>query len=339
MTENTAKKNRYFDAGELDGDTFLPDEGPCVPPRFDESVKLEKRGTTQQLHQHLLWAKCTIHKNTVAAKLRESARISDALTLENCHTHYTVAVCSGCNSVQKFPNRCDLFFCPECQPRISSDRKKAVEWWTREVAQPKHVVLTVKNVPNLTKQHVQEFRSWFTKLRRTKFARNWVGGFYSLEVTNEGEGWHLHLHALINAHWIDAFQLSEHWARVTNGFGRIVKVKDARGQNYLAEVTKYCVKGVQLAAWKPSDIVCFIDAFRGVRTFGVFGSLYGARTKFKEWWKQVRGSKPKCSCGCCDARYFSEAEWFEVEHRQAPTVLSIPPPVEDSTLLLNLVAI
>lgn len=339
MLQNAPLKNRYFDDGELSGDDFRPDEGPCVPPRFDDSLQLEKRGTTQQLHQHLLWAKCTIHKNTVAAKLRECARTSEALTLENCHTHYTIAVCNGCNSVQKFPNRCDLFFCPECQPRLSQDRKKAVEWWTREVSQPKHVVLTVKNVPNLTKEHVQEFRSWFTKLRRTKFARHWVGGFYSLEVTNEGNGWHLHLHALINAHWIDSFQLSEHWAKVTNGFGRIVKVKDARGQNYLAEVTKYCVKGVQLAAWKPADIVCFIDAFKGVRTFGVFGSLYGARTKFKEWWKLVRGSKPKCKCGCCDARYFSEVEWFEVEHRQSPAVLAIPPPVEDSTLLLNLIAV
>jgi len=319
-------------------DEYLVDEGPEEKPRFDSpSIKLEKRGTTQQLHQHLLWAKCTIHKNTVAAKLREKARISDALTLEDCHSHYTIAVCNGCNKVQKFPNRCDLFFCPECQPRLSQDRKKAVEWWTRQVHQPKHVVLTVKNTSNLTKQHVQEFRKWWNNLRRTKFARNWIGGFYSIEVTNEGNGWHLHLHALIDARWIDSFGLSEGWAKATNGFGRIVKVKDARGENYLAEVTKYCVKGVQLAAWDGDTIIEFIDAFRGVRTFGVFGSLYGARTKFKEWWKQVRGAKPKCDCGCCDARYFSESEWLE--HDLLPNRKSepIPPPKFDSTLPLPFV--
>ncbi len=305
---------------------FRPDQGPCVPPRFDESLQLEKRGTTSQIHQGLLWAKCTIHKNTIAAKLRSVARISDALTLEDCHTEYTFAVCNACNSVQKFPNRCDNFFCPECQPRLSQDRKKAVEWWTREVKQPKHVVLTVKNTSELTKQHVKEFRGWFSKLRRTKFAQFWVGGFYSMEVTNEGQGWHLHLHALINAHWIDSVQLSEHWARITNGFGRIVKVKDARGENYLAEVTKYCVKGVQLAAWTPQQICTFIDAFRGVRTFGVFGDLYGMRTKFRDWWKQVRGAKPKCSCGCCDARYFSESQWLELDLVPSNQSASIPPP-------------
>lgn len=321
-------------------DEYLCDEEPPAKPRFDlPSLQLERRGTTSQIHQGLLWQKCTIHKNTIAAKLREAARTSDALTLENCHTEYTVAVCNGCNSVQKFPNRCDLFFCPECQPRLSQDRKKAVEWWTREVAQPKHVVLTVKNTTELTHGHVQEFRSWFSKLRRTKFASNWVGGFYSIETTNEGEGWHLHLHALINAHWIDAFQLSKHWAKITNGLGRIVKVKDARGENYLAEVTKYCVKGVQLAAWTPSQICTFIDAFRGVRTFGVFGSLYGLRTKFRDWWKQVRGSKPKCSCGCCEARYFTESEWWIIENESHHNAQPIPPPLPDATLPLNLIGV
>lgn len=318
-------------------DEYLVDETPPSVPRFDHSLKLEIRGTTQQIHQGLLWAKCTIHKNTVAAKLREQARTSDALTLENCHTHYTVAVCNGCNSVQKFPNRCDLFFCPECQPRLQSDRKKAVEWWVRTIEQPKHVVLTVKNVSNLNKGHVLEFKKWFTKLRRTKFASNWIGGFYKLEVTNEGEGDHLHLHALVDARWIDQFQLSEHWAKVTNGMGRIVRVKDVRGESYLNEVTKYTVAGVMIAAWSGEQICKFIDAFRGVRTFGVFGSLYGMRTKFRDWWKQVRDQKPKCSCGCAEARYFTEAEWWIVENEQGPTPSAIPPPIVDSTLSLNLV--
>jgi len=316
---------------------YLLDEEAPEKPRFDSpAVQLEKRGTTQQLHQHLLWAKCTIHKNTVAAKLREAGRVQEALKLENCHTHYTIAICSGCNRVNKFPNRCDLFFCAECQPRLSQDRKKAVEWWTREIHQPKHVVLTVKNVAFLTIWHVREFRKWFTNLRRSKFARNWLGGFYSIEVTNEGNGWHLHLHALIDARYIDKFGLSDAWNKATNGFGRIVDVRDARGKNYLAEVTKYCVKGVQLAAWTKEQIATFIDAFTGVRTFGVFGSLYGARTKFAEWWKSVRDKKPQCECGCSDARYFSEAEWLEHDFVKTSNVEAIPPPKLDLTIPLPL---
>lgn len=319
-------------------DEYLLDEDPPFPPRFDlqaggitaeipsDSVQLESRGTTRQFKQGQLWKSQTIHKNTTAAKLRLAGRADLADKLEKCHTIYTVAVCSGCNTVKRFPNRCDLFFCAECQPRRSQDRRRAVEWWTRTIQQPKHVVLTVVNLTELTTAHVREFRHFFTKLRRSKFARNWQGGFYNIEVTNEGRGWHLHLHALIDARWIDAVELSDQWHRCTNGLGRIVKVLDARKKDYLAEVTKYAVKGVQLAAWQPSEILTFVTAFQTVRTFGVFGALYGKRTEFAEWFKAVRDQKPRCECGCSTARYFTELEFLIMDLVPTSSQASIPPP-------------
>lgn len=318
-------------------DTFEINEAAPNPPRFDVPVQLETRGITQQkttplmgsgleLHQALLWSKQTIHKNTTAAKLRSIGMTTEAESLEKCHTIFTVAQCKKCATIQKFPNRCDLFFCAECQPRLANDRKRAVEWWTREIDQPKHVVLTVQNVPDLTKFHVLEFKKWFTNLRKRKFCKNWFGGFYSLEVTNEGRGWHLHLHALINARYIDKFGLSANWESVTNGMGRIVDVSDARRKDYLQEVTKYAVKGVQLAAWTPEQIRTFITAFQGVRTFGVFGELYGKRTEFAEWFKAIRDLKPKCKCGCSDMHFFSEAEFIERDFLPATNCSAIPPP-------------
>jgi hypothetical protein len=305
----------------------LPEQPEADSSQVADSVKLEIRGVTSQPSQFVLWSKQTIYKNSVAAKLRSIGLKDEAHKLENCHTQYTFAVCNGCNHVSKFPNRCDLFYCPECQPRLANDRRRAVEWWTREVQQPKHVVLTVKNISDLTSAHVREFVSWFNKLRRRKFARNWLGGFRSLEVTNEGNGWHLHLHALVNAQWIDSFKLSEEWQSVTNGLGRIVKVKDARQKNYLAEVTKYAVKGVELSCWSPDKIKTFIRAFEGVRTFAVFGSLYGLRTKFAEWFKFIRDQKPLCKCGCSDARYFSESEFLELDLvPRCDNACPIPPP-------------
>lgn len=305
---------------------LLPDQPPSSP-RFDlPRITLEIRGTTQRPDQTEFWKRATVHKNTTASKLREAGRHAQADKLEHCHSHYTVAVCSGCRTVRRFPNRCDQFYCAECQPRLANDRRKAVEWWTNEVRQPKHIVLTVKNVPDLTRDHVQQFRKWFTNLRRSKFAEKWRGGFYSIEVTNEGRGWHLHLHALIDAQWIDAIELGQQWTKVTAGYGRIVKVKDARQTNYLREVTKYCVKGVQLAAWSPSEITTFIDAFEGVRTFGVFGSLYGARTKFSEWWRTIRNTKPPCECGCSNITYYTETQW-EARRRDQPVhQYAMPPP-------------
>jgi len=194
------------------------------------------------------------------------------------------------------------------------------------------VVLTVKNVADFSKAHVLEFKSWFTKLRRSKFARNWVGGFYSIEVTNEGAGWHLHLHALIEARWIDAIGLSTAWDKCTNGMGRIVKVKDARGSSYLHEVTKYVAKGSQLAAWPGRDMLKFVSAFDGVRTFGVFGKLYGLRTKFAEWLEAIQSTKPKCTCGSCEVSYYTESEFLELELRPDPEFKSLPPPSDRECL-------
>lgn len=185
-------------------------------------------------------------------------------------------------------------------------------------------MLTTANTQSLTLQQVQQIKADFRKLRRRKFARGWRGGFYCLEVTNEGKGWHLHIHALVDARWIDQAELSTQWKIVTSGRGYIVHVRDARSVSYLAEVTKYVVKGNQLAAWTPTDIASFIDAFQNQRTFGVFGQLFGKRTEWAEWIKQFSSAKPKCDCGSPHVCYYTEAEW-EWKLSQ-PTCACRPPP-------------
>lgn len=312
-------------------------EGPENPPRFDPPVSLEDRGITQgqtgpadpknvEWYQQLIWSKATMHKNSVAAKLRSISRDDLARTLEDCHTHYTVAKCKRCGKVEKFPNRCEHKICPECQPRLASDREKIVAWWLKGVAQPKLMTLTVKNVPDLSAGHVEEFQKWWRNLRNRKFASNWIGGFYSLEVTKEGNDWHLHLHAIIDARWIDQNQLSIEWRSVTNGQGYIVDVRDARAHAYQQKVKKYVVKGQQLATWRPEEIAILVDAFENKRCFGVFGSLYGMRSEFAEWWKQIRKSKPVCECGSCEHYLFSEQSWLEQDFTATSHDSSIPPP-------------
>lgn len=314
------------------------DLNSCPPGRFDEPapLQLETGGITEGSHtpeltprasalQVEFWSAHTSHKNSIAAKLRIAGRLDLAEKLEHCHSEYTITVCKDCGRVGRFPNRCDCFFCPECQPRLSNNRKDAIGWWAARCPQPKHVVLTVRNQPIITKEHIDELKHWWKLLRNRRFADNWVGGFYSIEVTNEGRGWHLHIHALIDAVWIDASELARQWDSVTNHNGHIVKVKDARGKEYLEEVTKYVIKGSQMAKWKPEDIRSCIEALDGVRTFGVFGELYGARTEFAEWLKEIREHKPLCECGSCNIRYYSEPDYNIFIARLTPNELARPP--------------
>lgn len=282
---------------------------PVLPFRDPESIKLERRGTTSHADQALLWAKELDWKATIAVKLRSVDRMPEADGLDHCHSERFWAKCGGCHKARSFWNRCDRFYCPMCVSRLSNDRRESVEWWVTQISQPKHVVLTVANTGILTKAMVVEFKGFFAKLRRRAFCRNWKGGFYSLEVTNEGNGWHLHLHALVDCRWIDAGQLAKEWHAANGGCGHIVKVKDCRKGDYLREVTKYAVKGSTLAKWTGAEIATFIDSFTGVRTFGVFGSLYGKRTEWREWLEQVGNDRNKCECGACNWQIFNELEW------------------------------
>lgn len=294
----------------------------------DESgnVQLEKRGVTSHEYQGNLWTSQTVFKFSIAAKLRGLSIGDRADELEKCHTQITYARCKGCTKVRKFLNRCDRFYCPECQPRLSRERKESIEWWTKSIPQPKHVVLTIRNTDTLERSHVKEIKSAFSRLRRTRFCHNWNGGFYSVECTNEGRGWHLHIHALVDARYIDCRELAIQWEKATRGQGNIVKVKDCRNKSYLQEVTKYAVKGSDLAKWSPLDILKFINAFEGTRQFGVFGSLYRKRTEWKEWIESLRDKKSRCECGCNDFSFHSEREWEVIQAVLIPVVSVIPPP-------------
>lgn len=298
-----------------------PDQAPAGRLIPEESLRLETRGTSSHARslsapgiaantQAEFWHHHTIQKATIAAKLRSIGELELAQKLEDCHTHHTIAVCDNCGTVKRFPNRCDLFCCPRCQPHLAHERKKQIEWWAVRQPQGKMVTLTVKNIPDISEAHVDEFRGWWTKLRRRKFARNWIGGFYSLELSWARTGWHLHLHALINARWIDKPELSRQWESITGGLGYIVDVKDARANDYLHEVCKYIVKGSRLAKWSPRLIQQFVHTFAGKRCFGVFGDLYGARTEFAEWIATLKSQKPKCECGCATATFYTESEWI-----------------------------
>ena len=331
------EQQRRFSEVAQTGVEWFPDLAPA--PRLDPALplKLDLRGVTSQPAKETLkrtklartesfWHQSVIHRNTVAVKLREAGMNEEATSLEDCHSHTTVAVCDDCGKTSRFENRCDLFFCPQCQIRLQREREDQVRWWAVEVKQPKHVVLTVKNTTTLTPAHVTRLRAWLTRLRRSKFASNWRGGFYRFEVTAEDKGWHLHIHLLVDAIWIDQMELAEMWTTITKQQGRIVKVMDCRGESYLHEVTKYVVKGRMLASWSPDKLRNFITAFQGKRTFGVFGSLYGKRTEFAEWIAGLKGDRPKCQCGSSSCRYYDELEWQVAQLRLTPTGKAQPPP-------------
>lgn len=348
------EEQRGADEAEYSTEALLPSLEPHLEeaPQFfqthsgEEPLQLETRGTTSQntrpKHKNAhkneereFWDKNFALCASVAAKLRKEGLEEEADKLDQCHSRRTHAECQSCGDVAVFLNRCDQLFCPLCQPKLARSRKQSVEWWTREIHQPKHLVLTARNQTTLSPDYVKRMKQALAKLRRRKFARGWQGGFWSLEITNEGRGWHLHFHLLVNARWIDARQLSQEWADLVGQDFAIVKVKDARETDYLRELTKYAVKGTDLAGWQSKDVAAFVTTLKRTRTFGVFGSLYGKRTLFAEWLATIRDHKPACKCGSDHLRFFSEEEWFAQSCEPTPTRAPRPPPSPQTELPLG----
>lgn len=305
-------------------------------PRHDiRPISLERRGATSQTAtpsksrrldaQVEFWERLTIYTEGIVAKLDEAGESAIADRIRDCHSEVSYRRCRGCSTVSKFYNRCEHKWCPLCAPRLSRERKAALEVWSREVAQPKHVVLTARNSELISKPLVKRYVKALSRLRRTVFARNWRGGFYSIECTNESRGWHIHFHLLVDADWIDQSELAKQWAKCIGQDFAIVYVKDARGEAYLGEVCKYLVKGSILAKWSGVEVAAFVRAFDGVRCFQPFGSLLGRRKAVREVIKALLDVKATCECGCSDFQIMSPNELEEFQLHRSVTFRQFPP--------------
>lgn len=252
------------------------------------------------LQPELIW------KATLLGKIEGLIPYPVFESLSKCGLEEIFRTCKGCGNWKSFPWRCSIKFCPLCNWRIARKRAEMLRLWNFQIKQPKHIVLTMRNFPVLTRRKVREFGRALAQLRRQKVWKDVQGGCVSTEITNEGRGWHLHAHILAEVRWIDAGELAKTWGRIIGQQFGIVKVKDARGQEYLGEVTKYVVKPSQLAGWEPNEINEFIRAVKGVRCFAAFGTLFHLQREIK---KQLHLNAPPrlpCECGCQQFVYESE---------------------------------
>lgn len=316
-------------------------------PATSRPLEFKTPPLSSELTTGTLWDKRLDFKASIEAKLREAGRPDLAKPLSECHKDHFFARCRNCKKTREFWNRCKKVWCPVCQPSIAHNRVDEMQVHIDSLSQPKHVVLTVRNTTILTRSRVKLIRKQFNALLESKFCKNgrrdfvacdvatrepifrtstpWRGGLASLEVTKEKRGWHLHIHALVDARFVDNIHLAEEWFKRTKGAGYITKVKDCRDKSYLAEITKYAVKGSDLAKWKAEEIVEFVLAMNKVRSFWTFGTLYGDRSKFKAEIAAVREKGKECECGCTAWQIFDEQEW-EWERIKRGALLDIPPP-------------
>jgi len=257
--------------------------------------------------RHLLEDRA-LNKLQIEGKLTNLVNSTQFYNFQRCGEEHLYRICSCCGRRTEFLYRCSLKWCPLCNWRITDDRRVKLRAWLRFVRQPKHLVLTQRNFPILTRRKIRAFTCALASLRRKKIFSRVQGGCASIEITNDGRGWHLHAHLLLDASWVDMKKLSLVWGKLVGQEFGIVKIRDCRNEEFLQEVSKYVVKGSTMAAWPGDQINEFVRAIKGLRFFFAFGSLFHLRGKIRAILNSQKPDSPVCDCGSSKFLFKSETD-------------------------------
>lgn len=223
--------------------------------------------------------------------------------------------CTCCGESHTCERRCSKKWCPVCVRRIATKRSLKFQGAVEKMQWPLFVTLTMRNTVDLTFDAVRQLRRAFGKLRQRKLWKNNVkGGVASIEVTNIGNGWHPHLHAIIDCEWLAwktprpqakdsrdrkqalckkaAKELERIWAKILKQPTASVKVKRTTGAEVCKEVLKYSVKGSDLVE-APDAIAPMIRCLEATRLVTTFGTLFG-----KKAIADPKDERPPLMCGC-----------------------------------------
>ena len=242
---------------------------------------------------------------SLIAKLDEWEEYELAETLRACKEEITL-ICQGCGTAKRIWAGCKQKWCPVCVRKIAAQRAAKFQKAVEAMEWPLFITLTIPNTADLDIGGLRHLRRSFGKLRHMKLWSQRVrGGVAGIEITNQGHGWHPHLHAVIDCRWLAwktprpqpgegkkavrekckaaSDELGLAWARCCcikaldpDWCGVIYKVKRCKKDEIGKEVLKYSVKGTDLieSEQNPADLIRAMQATRLVTSFG---TLFGAK--------------------------------------------------------------
>lgn len=219
-----------------------------------------------------------------------------------CGEGAVFVACNDCSSVHSYDKTCDYRFCDRCGGKgmAQMSRYKSL---TERIENGKLVTLTIENVDELSGDVIDELRNGFYELRdkleelskdeiielihsadiqqkkkqryiadlkRVLFNQRIRGGLYAIEIKNDGNGWNVHMHALVDAEYIAQPVLSTLWDDITGN--TIVDIRAASGSSAVRYVLKYVFKPPSVEGYR--QFKEYVRVTKGKRLYGTFGELY-----------------------------------------------------------------
>lgn len=321
------KTAEWFRPGELDS-LDSPEE---LRPGFDKVAATAARCRERELIKHRLYSEG-------AADLGNH--------LANCGLPMPL-VCVCCGNDRAVETACRRRWCPACAWKLQAKRLDRYAGAVRLMARPAFLTLTVENSPD--PDSIRQLRNAWSRMRRRKLiAEKVAGGVAAVEVTNQGNGWHPHLHAIIDCDWLSIHvpaptwtdsqgvydqkcemaqaELSSVWAGVVKQSEAVVWISRMKDLTRLIYSLKYCVKGSDLVE-SPDAIAPMIRVLDKSRLVSAFGNLHG-RTR-----EMDADERPVMVCESCGhERSYLPVEIVERMARTDPTLhgLTVRPSQRDA---------
>jgi Replication protein len=235
-------------------------------------------------------------KTRLLARLEHEGETDLSAKLRPCGKEWPM-ICLSCGEDVMGHQRCKRKWCPRCAPAIAAERNHRLAAAVETFQWPLFLTLTMRNVDDLSLGAIRTLRRSFGKMRHTKWWKARVrAGCACIEITNEGKGWHPHLHAVLDCEFLSvtlksphrfwsraqkakhfkeaASELGAKWAKYLGQPVASIRIKRAFKATILKEVVKYSVKGSDLIECQ-GRIGGAIRALEGTRLLTTFGHCHG----------------------------------------------------------------
>lgn len=218
----------------------------------------------------------------------------NVISVSEFHNFITV-VCMHCGHTVSVPVYCGNRFCQICSSPRQKRVKNRINWLikhrtTERGTMLKHLTLTIKNDLDLSAM-VKHLVKSFRKMRQRKlFKAKIIGGAFVVELTNKGNGWHAHIHCIIQSHRIEWKDLLKMWMSVSGG-NTGVYIRNIPPVQAVRYLTKYITKSdLPIELQKKAS-----GALMNYRLFNPFGTWYNINRKYE----QPISRCPKCDTVSC----------------------------------------
>ena len=272
-------------------------------------------------------------------KLRAEGEQELLSKIANCGLEQKL-ICDTCHSKKIVRLTCKRKWCPFCAKRLAARRSTELSFIVERYRWPLFVTLTMRNESQISSALIKRLRRAFGKLRHRKLWRRCTrGGIAAVEITNIGNGWHPHIHAVIDCQWLAwkvpipspsmpaaekrlafkaaAAELSKVWAKILGQETASVKVKRCNKATIAKEVVKYTVKNEDLVETEDrvGDLIRAIDSTRLMTTFGTAHgqTVRDIRALAKAHYKKAQADFREANTGgnCCPVMELRPLDLYE----------------------------